>query len=319
MKIHVNFNIEVSRLKKVIQIVLVLFITFLTGCKYITPTNQGDANKPKNEIYLQIMTTNKLVYYMVQDIVKEQDYVDYMFSNEADQWNFQFTQDSIDNVSKQDLFFYAGAGFEPWANDFISKLKKDSVGVVNLSRGAVLLPYKKEVKYKGTILTDNPYYWLNLDNYKVDMLNIKNAIEEKDPENRDYYDKNFSDAIELIDVQSKKLNDITQKSKDYIYLVDGEELDYFIEYNNFNSLNLSDYNSFTLNQKDEKAIFEKKLIDAKGIIFLYKSEKELKSNETLIKKYKMKVANIIAYSANLSFSEIITMDVANLERVLGTN
>lgn len=316
MKICVNFNIEVNSLKKVTQILLVLFITLLTGCKYSTTITKITDTKPKNEIYLEIMTTNKLVYYMVKDIVKERHYVDYMFRNESDQFNFKFTEDSLGNVSKQDLFFYVGAGFEPWANDFITKLKKDAVGVVNISRGTTLIPYKKEIKYKDTILKDNPYYFINLDNYKVNMLNIKNAIEEKDPQNRDYYEKNFSDALKQTDVQGKKLSEIAQKSKDYIYLVKGEELDYFVKYNNFKSLNLDTYNSLSSTQQDEKAIFEKKLKDAKGAIYLYKSAQELKSNELIIGKYNIKVANILAYKDDLSYNEIIKMDVENLEQVL---
>ena len=316
MKICVNFNIEVSSLKKVIQISLIIFITLLTGCKYNTPITKINETKPKNEIYLEIMTTNKLVYYMVKDIVKERHYVDYMFRNELDQLNFKFTEDSLINVSKQDLFFYVGAGFEPWANDFISNLKKDSVGIVNISRGTTLIQYKKEIKYKDTVLKDNPYYFINLENYKVNMLNIKNAIEEKDPQNRDYYEKNFSDALKEIDAQVKKLSEIAQKSKDYIYLVKGEELDYFLKYNNFKSLNLDTYNSLSSTQQDEKSIFEKKLKDAKGVIFLYKSDQELKANELITSKYNMKVANILSYKDDLTYNELIKMDVENLERVL---
>jgi len=317
MKISVNFNIEVNSLKKVIRIALVLFIAFLTGCKYNTPINENKDNKPKKEIYLEIMTTNNIVYGMVKDIVQEKHYVDYMFRNESDQWNFKFTEDSLGNVSKQDLFFYAGSGFEPWAMQFIENLKKDSVGVVNISRGTSLISYKKEVKYKDTILKDNPYYFINLENYKINMLNIKNAIEEKDPENRDYYEKNFSQALKQIDVQGKKLSEISQKTKDYIYLVNGEDLDYFIKYNKFNSLNLANYNSLTKAQQDEKETFEKKLNDAKGVIFLYKAEGELKLNEAIINKYKMKVANVVAYKDEISYNQIIKMDVENLEAALG--
>jgi zinc/manganese transport system substrate-binding protein len=316
MKTCVNFNIEVNSLKKVLRIAVVLVIAFLTGCNYTTPINEINDSKPKKEIYLDIMTTNKIVYNMVHDIVKEKHYVDYMFKNELDQWNFKYTTDSLCNISKQDLFFYVGAGFEPWANEFINNLKKDSVGVINISRGTTLLPYKKEIKYNNTPLKENPYYWINLDNYKVNMLNIKNAIEEKDPQNREYYEKNFSDALKQIDAQSKRLSEITQMSKDYIYLVQGEELDYFIKYNKLESLNLSEYDSLTNADQNQKEKFEKKLKDAKEIIFLYKSVEELKFNEVIINKYNMKVANILAYKDDSSYIEIIKMDVENLERVL---
>lgn len=298
------------------KVILILLITFLTGCEYNIPITKVIDTKPKNEICLEIMTTNKLVYNMVKDIVKEKHFVDFIFRNESDQWNFDYSQDSLENISKQDLFFYVGAGFEPWANKFVGNLKKDSVGVVNISRGATLLTYKKEVKYKDEILKDNPYYFVSLDNYKITLLNIKNAIEDKDPQNRDFYEKNFSNALKQIDEQSKKLSVISQKTKEYIYLVDGEELDYFIKYNNFKSLNVDNYNTLAPKDQEEKATFEKKLSDAKGVIFLYKSEQELKSNEELINKYSMKVVNIQCNKDGTAFSEVLKTDVENLERIL---
>lgn len=53
------------------------------------------------------------------------------------------------------------------------------------------MPYEKEVKFENKVLKDNPYYFLNLNNYKIVLSNTKNAIQDKDPSNRDFYEKKF--------------------------------------------------------------------------------------------------------------------------------
>ena len=155
--------------------------------------------KKNNEVNLNIMVTDKFLYFMTKDIVNDKHFVQYMFKNKEEEFNYIYSKDSLNNISKQDLFIYNGAGLEPWINEFLDKLNKSKVGVINISRGINLLSYNKQVKYKNLVLKNNPYYWLNIDNYKIALLNIKNSIQDKDPRNRDYYEKNFSNKLKELE------------------------------------------------------------------------------------------------------------------------
>ncbi|MBC2579707.1 zinc ABC transporter solute-binding protein [Clostridium sp. DJ247] len=304
-------------MSKKLIILLCFFIVFLISCgkqvKNKTENTESAKLETKNDVDLAIITPDKLTYYMIKDIVKDKHYVEYMFKNRDSEINFQFSADSLGNVAKKDLFIYMGAGFEPWINDFIDKLNKSKVGVINMSRGVKLLSYNKVIKYKDTVLKDNPFYLLNIDNYKVALVNIKNSIQDRDPKNRDLYEKNFAQALKDIESSQKELKGIRDKLVNYTFIVPEDELSYFTKYNDLKVLDLSkDSNGIiTINAN---ANLNLQLKDTKDKIFLYSDEAVLKGNDALIKEYNLKVINIKIYNGEIRYGDIIKYNTESLKK-----
>lgn len=264
--------------------------------------------KKNNEVNLNIAVTDKFLYFMTEDIVNDKHFVQYMFKNKEEEFNYVYSNDSLNNISKQDLFIYNGAGLEPWMNEFLDKLNKSKVGPINISRGVNLLSYNKQVKYKNLILKENPYYWLNIDNYKIALLNIKNSIQDRDPRNRDYYEKNFSNKLKELEIYEKKFKEMGNKFKDYVIFYSEDEIEYFVKYCNMKVTKLAG------NEKDED--IKGKINDNKNIIFLYSNDAEIKKNAELIKKYNIKAVKIIVYKENMNFTSILKYNINNLEAIL---
>lgn len=303
-------------MKKKFSVFLIFCIILFSGCSNKvenTQTNSVDNTKLEviKDVNLNIMTTNKLLYSMIKSVVKDRHSVEYMFNNRQSELNFQFSSDSLGNISKEDLFIYMGAGFEPWANNFIDNLSKNNVGVINVSRGVKLVSYNKIVKYKETILKDNPYYLLNIDNYKIALMNIKNAVQDKDPKNRDVYEKNFSETLRNIDNYQKDLKSIKDKLSDYTFVTMEDELSYFVKYNDFKIIDLSKEQSNIDN--NTKLNMEAKLKDTKNIILLYNDSALLKSYEDLIKKYNIKTVGIKVYNGEDNYDNILEYNIGSLE------
>lgn len=263
------------------------------------------------DVNLNIMTTNKLLYSMIKSIVNDKHSVEYMFSNRQSELNFQFSSDSLNNVAKEDLFIYMGAGFDPWMNNFIDNLNKNNVGVINVSRGVKLVSYNKVVKYKDIVLKDNPYYLLNIDNYKIALMNIKNAVQDKDPKNRDIYEKNFSETLRNIDNYQKDLKAVKDKLSDYTFVTMEDELSYFIKYNDIKIIDLSKEQATIDN--NTKLNMETKLKDNKNLILLYNDSSLLKNYEDLIKKYNIKTIGIKVYNGEDSYEDVLKYNLENLE------
>lgn len=309
-------NYGVNSLKNISIILLLCFAISLNGCGYKTQNNVTNLNQStkkmeaRKDVELNIVTTDKLLYNMVESISKNIHCTEYMFKNRDTELNFQFTDDSLNNISKKDLLIYMGAGFEPWMNDFIDKLSKNKVGITNVSRGVKLLEYNKEVKYKNYMLTDNPYYLMNPDNYKIALLNIKNSIQDKDPKNRDSYQKNFSEEIKSIEGYQKDLKEIKDKIKQYNFIVAEEEMNYFIKYNDLNSTYI---NKDTSGKWDLESKI-KDISDTKHIVLLYNSPYILKENEDIIKKYNIKSVNIKVYTGEENYKDIIKYDILSLKK-----
>jgi ABC-type Zn uptake system ZnuABC Zn-binding protein ZnuA len=268
----------------------------------------------EKELSLNIVVTNKLLYNMVKDIIGDRHSLDYMFTSKDKLWNFNYTEDSISNISRKDLFFYWDSGIEPWDTDFIDKLTKNKVGNVSVSRGVKFITLAREVKYKEVTLKDNPYFWLSIDDYKIAMLNIKNAIQDKDTKDRDLYEKNFSKAIKEVEDYQKKLKEAADKLKDYTFVVDGDELDYFTSYYGFKTLKINNYGLIlTAKQTEDNKKVEEKFKEAKNVVFLYDEEGEFKSNEALINKYNLKTSNIIVIKDDIKYIDILANNLRSLE------
>jgi zinc/manganese transport system substrate-binding protein len=305
--------------KKLIYIILIIFVFALTACnKKVNKIEEKPVIQEaiEKELSLNIVATNKLLYNMVRDIIGDRHSLDYMFTSKDKLWNFNYTEDSISNISRKDLFFYWDSGIEPWDTDFIDKLTKNKVGNVSVSRGVKFITLAREVKYKEVTLKDNPYFWLSIDDYKIAMLNIKNAIQDKDTKDRDLYEKNFSKAIKEVEDYQKKLKEAADKLKDYTFVVDGDELDYFTSYYGFKTLKINNYGLIlTAKQTEDNKKVEEKFKEAKNVVFLYDEEGEFKSNEALINKYNLKTSNMIVIKDDIKYIDILANNLRSLENL----
>lgn len=279
----------------------------LTGCSGnagIGGTNNTTPDtQPVKETRLDIVTTDKVLYYMVKDIAGDKHNVEYMFNDMNSMLSFNFTEDSLYNISKKDLFIYMGASYEPWIQSFYDKISKGKVGMINVSRGVKTIPLNKEITYGDITIKENPYYLMNYDNYKIALLNIKNSIQDKDPRNRNYYEKNFNDAVKRTDQEQKKIADLISKMSGYKFLYSEEEFGYFVKYYSMDALWLDE---------NSKAVYSV-LKNPSKIVFLYSDSKALKDNEELIKKYGLNTLRIKVCKNDISYDEMLLLNESLIE------
>lgn len=309
---------EVEGLKKILTLVILSFIIFFTACGYnkeqkdSTYTSKLEVRK---DVQLNIETTDKLLYNMIKSIAEDRHIVEYMFNNRQSEISFKFTEDSVNNVSTKDLFFYVGAGFEPWIDTFVDKLDKSKVGVINVSRGVGLLSYNKIVKYNDSILRYNPYYFTNIDNYVTVLMNIRNAVQDKDPKNRDFYEKNFSQTLKVLETYKEKLKSVDNQLSNYEFIIVEDELNYFVKYNNLKMVDvgLGENNIITLNSSQRENLQQKS--NRGNLIVLYSDDSVVKNNEVLLKKYNIPAVKLEIYNGDFSYEETMDHNISQLESI----
>ncbi|WP_160689745.1 zinc ABC transporter substrate-binding protein [Clostridium sp. C2-6-12] len=196
------------------------------------------ANTENNRVenrdkFLNIMTVNKPQYDMVKKIVKDKNNVDYMFTNEKDINEFKYSTDVLNNISNMDLFMYSGTSFEPWSNSFIDELKKGNLGIINLARGVRLLNYSHSGENK-----ENPYYFEGIEEYKISLYNVKAAIEDRDPQNRDFYEENYNEAIKEFEEKVNKYKEKLSLLGEYKFITLNNDFDYLAKGLNLNTIQL---------------------------------------------------------------------------------
>lgn len=183
--------------------------------------NTTDELDEKKEIYLNILTVNKDIYDMTKLIVGEKHNVEYLFKNEKEMATFKITDSVLNNINNKDLFLYNGLGYESWINDISNNIKGSNLGVINLSRG--IRPLSYELLQSGQ---ENPYYLLGFSEYKIALYNIKMAMQERDIENRSYYEENYNNVIKEIDKFSTKSKEEIKDYKDYTIITNTDKFDY---------------------------------------------------------------------------------------------
>lgn len=291
-------DFEVKHLKKKVFVLLIIFAMLFSACDNSTVNNTVNQNAEetvvKKDACLNIVTTDRILYYMVKSIVQDKHKVEYMFKDRTSQYNFNFTEDSLYNIGNKDLFIYIGASYEPWAGEFIEKLSKNKIRVINVSRGVKIISLEKEIKYKDTTLKENPYYLLNYDNYKIALMNIKNSIQDKDPKNRDFYEKNFNEAVKATEAEQKGIVDITSKLSDYTFVYAEDKLEYFVKYNSLNCIRLTEKN-VTLKNPSKT-------------VFLYCDSNLLTENEGFIKSYNLNTLNVRCYGNDIKYEDILLLN-----------
>ena len=128
----------------------------------------------------------------------------------------------IKDLENADVFIYNGAGMEHWTEDVLNSLENKDLKVVEASKGLTLLEGKEEeaedseasdsassdssnsdssesdTSDSNEIVYD-PHVWLSPLNAKAEMENIKDALVEADPDNKDYYETNFETYAEKFD------------------------------------------------------------------------------------------------------------------------
>lgn len=214
----------VKKLTFIMLIVTGVFFLGLGGIDKPLLADTTDVNHAERGVYLNIMASNKSEYYMLNTLTKGEHNIEYMFSNEKSNQSYKPTEEAEKNVSNMNLFFYAGSGYEPWANEFISNLNRNDVGVTDLSRGIS----SKQYTVNGEKVT-NPYYWTGPTEYQVILYNAKSALQEKDPANRAFYEENYNDMIKQMNEMVQNFKKIQSKSKNKpIFLTRNNDFEYLL-------------------------------------------------------------------------------------------
>ena len=227
--------------KLTFAMVLITIVLSLGMSVFSSPLLANTDNSSTNRIesrdrYLNIITVNKPQYDMVKKITKDKHNVQYMLTEEKDIYDFKYNNEVLKNVSNMDLFIYSGTSFEPWTNNFINELKKGNLGIINMARGIRLLNYDDNGESK-----ENPYYFSGIEEYKVALYNIKAAIQDRDPQNRDYYEENYNNAIKEFDNKLKSYNDKIKQLDEFTFISLSNDFDYLLKGIGLSTLKLDNH------------------------------------------------------------------------------
>lgn len=180
----------------------------LVGCnKTDTQTQQ---NQPQQDKFT-VVTTFTVIADIAQNVAGDAAVVESITKAGAEIHDYEPTPKDIAKVQTADLILYNGMNLERWFEKFYQDAK--NVPAVVVTDGITPLPIKAGA-YKDL---PNPHAWMSPSNALVYVENIKNALVQYDPANKDTYIKNaqeYSQKIKDLDAPLRaKLDKIPQDKR----------------------------------------------------------------------------------------------------------
>lgn len=186
---------------KKIGALLVLFLSVIalvacsTGKKDTASTNQK----------LKVVATNSIIADITNNIAGDKIDLHSIVPVGQDPHEYEPLPEDVKKTSQADLIFYNGINLETGGNAWFTKLVENAKKTENkdyfaVSEGVDVI-YLEGQNEKGK---EDPHAWLNLENGIIYAQNIAKQLIAKDPNNKEFYEKNLKEYTEKLDKLDKE-------------------------------------------------------------------------------------------------------------------
>ncbi|MDR1190382.1 MAG: zinc ABC transporter substrate-binding protein [Verrucomicrobiales bacterium] len=134
---------------------------------------------------LRVVASFLPVYAHAKSVAGELAEVKMFLDQDAEPHDYEFKPADIKRLAAADLFIVSGAGVEEWLGEVLKNSGKQSLTVVDASKGVPLLK-------------DNPHYWLDPVLAQTQVENILQALVVADAKNAAAYRKNAAAYLEKL-------------------------------------------------------------------------------------------------------------------------
>lgn len=199
-------------MKRYFLIMLFVAVLILSSCA----GNSQTLNTVPGPALLEVYTTIYPVYDFTKKIGGDKVVVNSVLPLSASPHAFEPSTRLVADLSKARMIIYNGAGMEPYMDKLASTLQSSGVIIVDSSQGIELLELAEEARHQESSQNNgsheheifDPHIWLSPKNALRQGENILRALQEADPRNKDYYQKNyddFSNALKELDHEYREV------------------------------------------------------------------------------------------------------------------
>lgn len=207
--------------KTILSLLSLLALVFVLGACGQSTANKSDKTSEATEAHskkLKVVTTNSIIADITKNIAGDKIDLHSIVPVGKDPHEYEPLPEDVKKTSQADLIFYNGINLETGGNAWFSKLVKNAKKEENkdyyaVSDGVEVIHLEgKEEDGK-----EDPHAWLNLENGIIFAKNICKQLSAKDPDNKDFYEKNLNAYIaklsELDKEAKEKFNNIPEEKK----------------------------------------------------------------------------------------------------------
>ncbi len=194
-------------MKKYIILLFALIITFgFVGCGKEVKNDNKDLTNTPNADKVKVSVTFNALKEFVEAVGKDRVEISTIIPNGTEPHDFEPKARDLVKLSKADVFVYNGLGMEVWVEQAIKAANNKNLVVVEASKGSDMIENKEaeEIDEHGKY---DPHLWIGLKGAMFEIKNIKDALVQVDPTNKDFYETNYKDYSQQLEQLYKEYSD----------------------------------------------------------------------------------------------------------------
>ncbi|WMJ90790.1 metal ABC transporter substrate-binding protein [Anaerocolumna sp. MB42-C2] len=168
-------------------------------------TSESQSNSPDNS-KIKVSVTFNAMKEFVSAVGKDKVEVSTIIPDGTEPHDFEPKAQDLALLSTANMFVYSGLGMEAWVDDAVKAANNTELITVEASKGIDAIENKdqEEIEEHGQY---DPHIWLSLKGAKTEVQNIKNALIQADPFNKDYYEANSNEFVSQLENLYNEYND----------------------------------------------------------------------------------------------------------------
>lgn len=319
------------QLKKLVYIMLCFaFILCISACSNAnqSKTNNKEINKDNP---LKIYTTAFAYESFTKQIGGKYVEVHSIYSPGADMHSYEPTQRDMINIAKSDLFVYSNNDLDPVAGKITQSMTNDKLKLplANRLSDEDLLhadehDHEEEHDSHSHESDYDPHIWLDpvLDQKMAE--GIKEALIQRDPKHRSYYEKNYKQLNQDLKDIDQELKSITKNPKRDKVIISHDSLAYLSHRYHFKQQGVNGMNDDEPSQKEILALI-KNIRNSKMPYVLYEQNISSKITDVIRKETDTKPLDFHNLSvltkqeqedSNVTYQSLMKHNIKSLNKAL---
>lgn len=156
-----------------------------------------------NNNKIKVVVSFNAIREFAEAVGKDKVDVITMIPNGTEPHEFEPKIKDFQSLSDAKVFIYSGMNMEKWATKAVEAANNSSLIAVDASKG--YKPLKSSSEEENSEY--DPHVWISLKGAEYEAKNIRDGLIKADPNNKSYYEKNYSDFYDKLEALYKEYND----------------------------------------------------------------------------------------------------------------